>query len=241
MRWIYISPHLDDAIFSAGGLIYEQVQYGAPVEIWTVMSGFPDHVELSPFAKSIHQQWGTSSARETIQKRRKENEVAAAVLGAKNRYLDFIDSLYRHGSGGQALYTSSFSPLNKEEKDLPRRIAEELVKYLLPNDALICPLTLGGHIDHIIVREAINFLDLSPFYMADIPYLLDNPRSLWRKTLGMKQSIHEISKEGLQYWLRAIRSYETQIKVEFESNELMEKSIIAYWKTNKGIRIWNKR
>jgi hypothetical protein len=35
MRWIYLSPHLDDAALSAGGLIYEQTQAGIQVEIWT--------------------------------------------------------------------------------------------------------------------------------------------------------------------------------------------------------------
>jgi LmbE family N-acetylglucosaminyl deacetylase len=241
MRWIYISPHLDDAIFSAGGLIYEQTQIGIPVEIWTIMSGFPDHIELSSYAKEIHHLWGTSSARETIQIRRTENDAAAVVVGAKNRYLDFIDSLYRLGRSGQALYTSSFSALHTEETDFPRQVAEAITNYLLPDDVLICPLALGGHIDHIIAREAIKLLGVSPFYMADIPYLLDNPRTLWQKTFGMKKSVREISKDGLQSWLKAIRVYETQIKVEFETVELMEKSIITYWKKNKGIRLWKKR
>ena len=39
MRWVYLSPHLDDAVFSAGGLIYEQAQGGLPVEIWTYNLG----------------------------------------------------------------------------------------------------------------------------------------------------------------------------------------------------------
>jgi LmbE family N-acetylglucosaminyl deacetylase len=241
MRWIYISPHLDDAIFSAGGLIYEQTQIGTLVEIWTIMSGFPGHVELSPFAKRIHQKWGTNSSHETIQIRRIENENAANIVGAKNRYLDFIDSLYRLGQNKQPLYTNSFSPLHKEDSDFPHKIASEISKFLLPGDILICPLALGGHIDHVIVREAIKLLGLSPFYMPDIPYLLDNPYALWKNTFGMKKSIHSISEIGLNYWLKAIRAYETQIKVEFETVELMEKRIIAYFAKNKGIQLWKKR
>ena len=42
MRWIYISPHLDDAVLSAGGLLYDQAQKGIPVEIWTVVCGYPE-------------------------------------------------------------------------------------------------------------------------------------------------------------------------------------------------------
>ncbi|NTU55874.1 MAG: PIG-L family deacetylase, partial [Anaerolineales bacterium] len=49
MRWIYLSPHLDDAVLSAGGLIYEQTRSGTPVEIWTFMCGVPSGTEFSPF------------------------------------------------------------------------------------------------------------------------------------------------------------------------------------------------
>jgi LmbE family N-acetylglucosaminyl deacetylase len=33
MRWIYLSPHFDDAVLSCGGLIFDQAQAGTPVEI----------------------------------------------------------------------------------------------------------------------------------------------------------------------------------------------------------------
>jgi len=39
MRWIYISPHFDDAVLSCGGLIWEQTHKGITVEIWTVCAG----------------------------------------------------------------------------------------------------------------------------------------------------------------------------------------------------------
>src|SRR5690606_25674008 len=47
MRWIYLSPHLDDAALSAGGWIYDQVQAGNSVEIWNLMCGLPPTTELS--------------------------------------------------------------------------------------------------------------------------------------------------------------------------------------------------
>jgi LmbE family N-acetylglucosaminyl deacetylase len=241
MRWIYISPHLDDAIYSAGGLIYEQVQAGTPVEIWTIMSKIPERVKLSSYAKAIHQRWVTNSAEESFQVRRAENEKASAILGAQNRYLGFVDSIYRTGEGGHPLYTSSFLRIREEEKDLPRQIAETVSKYLYPDDKLICPLALGGHVDHIIVRKAVGQLGLKPFYMADIPYLLDAPYSLWTTKIGMKKSVYAISKIGLQVWLKAINAYSSQLEMEFKTTEQMEKSMTAYWQKNKGICLWQKR
>lgn len=240
-RWIYISPHLDDAIYSAGGLIYEQTQSGVPVEIWTIMSKIPEREELSSFAKKMHQLWGVKSARETMHIRREENEKATAIVGAENRYLDFVDSLYRTGNDGQALYNNSFLSLHEDESDLPQRIAEKLFKNLEPNDKLVCPLAFGGHIDHVIVRDAVDLLSFSPFYMGDIPYLLYASRTLWRKTFSMKKKVLAISKVGLKVWLKAIRAYTSQLEVEFGNTEQMEESMTAYWKKNQGIRLWRKR
>jgi len=39
MRWIYLSPHFDDAVLSCGGLIFDQTCGGTAVEIWTVFAG----------------------------------------------------------------------------------------------------------------------------------------------------------------------------------------------------------
>ncbi|HKI52506.1 MAG TPA: PIG-L family deacetylase, partial [Anaerolineales bacterium] len=95
MRWIYLSPHLDDAVLSAGGFIYEQTKSGTPVEIWTFMAGAPSDNEYSPFAEDLHQQWGFSSADETVQARREEANNAASLVGATTVHFDFLDCIYR--------------------------------------------------------------------------------------------------------------------------------------------------
>ena len=58
MHWIYLSPHLDDAVLSCGGLIWEQVQLGERVEIWTIFAGDPPAEMLTPFAEELHTRWG---------------------------------------------------------------------------------------------------------------------------------------------------------------------------------------
>ena len=83
MRWIYISPHLDDAVLSAGGLIYEQTRAGMDVEIWNFMCGFPPNAELSPYAQILHKDWGISSADDVVTSRSPANFQAARVVGAQ--------------------------------------------------------------------------------------------------------------------------------------------------------------
>ena len=91
MRWIYLSPHLDDAVLSAGGLIYEQTRSGLSVEIWTFMCGYAPPGEVSSFAQLQHAQWGFSSAEETTRVRRQEDNIAASIVGARVVHFDFLD------------------------------------------------------------------------------------------------------------------------------------------------------
>jgi LmbE family N-acetylglucosaminyl deacetylase len=241
MRWIYLSPHLDDAIFSAGGGIHEQTQRGIPTEIWTIMSGCPNNIHLTDFAKGLHKQWGVNSAEESLKIRRLENERAARIVGAKTTYFDFIDSMYRCGPQGQSLYDSSFAQPHKSDLYLPEKIAKSISADLNEEDILVCPLAIGGHIDHVIVRKAAELLNRSLLYMADIPYLLNNPRILWTKTLGMKKIFLPVSDLNLKVWLEAIQVFTSQIQMEFTSIEIMREKISAYCNSYKGIRFWKVR
>jgi LmbE family N-acetylglucosaminyl deacetylase len=241
MRWIYLSPHLDDAIFSAGGGIHEQTQSGIPTEIWTIMSGCPKNIHLTDFAKGLHKQWGVSSAEESLKIRRLENERAARIVGAKITYFDFIDSMYRCGPQGQPLYTSSFTQPHKSDLYLPEEIAKSISAGLDQEDILVCPLAIGGHIDHVIVRKAAELLNRSLLYMADIPYLLNNPRILWSITFRMKKIIQPISELSLKMWLKANQAYASQIQMEFTSLETMREKISAYCNKYKGVRFWKAR
>ncbi len=55
---IYLSPHLDDAVYSCGGRIWQDVRRGDTVEIWTIFAGDPAG-ELSRFARELHACWGS--------------------------------------------------------------------------------------------------------------------------------------------------------------------------------------
>ena len=93
MRWIYLSPHLDDAVLSAGGLIHGQTQAGLPVEIWTFMCGYPPEGEYSQIAQNLHKMWGFNSAEEVVRGRRVEDINAASIVGATALHFDFLDCI----------------------------------------------------------------------------------------------------------------------------------------------------
>ncbi len=240
MRWIYLSPHLDDVIFSVGGVIYEQVCEGTPVEIWTVMSGFPKTAVLSAFAKRLHARWGVDSAEDAVRIRLEENEKAAQIIGAKTFYLNFVDSMYRLGADGAFLYERSFGKLHRQDKDMPRQIANAIAQNLRSGDALVFPLALGGHVDHVVVNMASKFLDQSLFHYADIPYLFDAPWIVRWKTIGMTKVFQPISEDGLSHWLKSMQAYQSQIKSEFVTLEAMQRTITTYWSKNRGFYFWKR-
>jgi len=239
MRYIYFSPHLDDAVLSAGGLIHEQTQAGIPVEIWTFMAGFSPEHELTDLARTMHKIWGARSAAHSVRTRREEDKKAAAMLGAKPVHFDFVDAIYRRDLNGEHLYTETVSgPPHPAEADLPAQIAQTILAWVKPEDVLVCQLAIGGHVDHTTVRRAAEMLKLPLVYDADIPYLLNHPDDLAPKTSGLKDTLHPVSRTGFDNWLEAVGAYASQLSSLFESPESMRDQLHAYWSKAKGIRLW---
>ena len=240
MRWIYLSPHLDDAVLSAGGLISEQTQAGIPVEIWTLMSGFPPEGDFSQFAQLQHFIWNFASAEEAVRSRREEDRQAAAIVGAHAVHLDFLDCIYRRGANGEWLYSDIFPPLHPEDSDLPARMAKEISNHLQPDDVVVCQLAIGSHVDHILVRQAAELLGRSLVYDIDIPYFFTNSEDLGPKSAGMKESVHSITELALKAWQAAVGEYKSQIPLLGEYMYTPEKAAEAlqsYRDQWGGIRI----
>lgn len=241
MRWIYLSPHLDDAVLSAGGLIYDQTQSGLAVEIWTFMCGYPPEGEFSPVAQLLHKTWGFSSAKEAVYERRTEDKNAAAILGATTLHFDFLDCVYRRGRNGEWLYSEIAVPPHDGDARLPSQIAEAISARLLPDDVLVCQLAVGSHVDHVLVRQAAELLGRPLRYDIDVPYIFYKPQELEPKSARMKESVHSVTESGLKSWQEAILAYKSQIPTlgpVFDTPEKAQESIETYWSERKGIRLF---
>jgi LmbE family N-acetylglucosaminyl deacetylase len=241
IRWIYISPHLDDAALSAGGFIFDQTRSGNPVEIWTIVCGFPPPGNLTPLAQALHSQWDTGTAEEAVRLRRAEDIKAADILGAKAVHFDVPDCIYRRGWRGQPLYTDIFVQPHKAEAKLPDQIAQTIVPRLEPDDQVICQLGVGGHVDHILVRQAAERLKRPLWYVADVPYLFWHPEKLAPFVSEMQESLHPISEAGLQAWIEAILAHESQISSLFDNPEKVKEEIHSYYYEKDGLPLWGTK
>ena len=241
MRWIYISPHFDDAVLSCGGLIWEQARKGTHVEIWTICAGDAPPGPLSPLALACHQVWGLAQAEEVVAARRIENQDAAAAVGAETVNFAIPDCIYRRSPTGELLYPEEvFSITHPFEKDLDATIAAAMASELQAEDVVVSPLTIGGHVDHMMARRAAELLDRPLLYYADIPYLLNSPEKLAPATQGLKDTLYPVIKKGLVAWQDGIAAYRSQMFMLFSTDEKMRADIRLYWEGPRGIRLWHR-
>jgi len=239
MRWIYISPHFDDAVLSCGGVIWEQTKKGIPVEIWTVCAGDAPPGSLSSLAVACHQLWGIESTEDVVTARRIENQGAAVLVGADTVNFSIPDCIYRRSPTGESLYPEDvFVPIHSIEKNLDADISTALASELVPDDTVVSPLAIGGHLDHVLARHAVEHLDRPIWYYADVPYLINRPEMLVPATKGLKKTLFRISETGLGVWQSGIAAYATQILMLFETGEKMQEAIRVYWENQHGVRLW---
>lgn len=238
MRHIYLSPHLDDAALSCGGLIREQTLRGEHVEIWTVFTGLPDGADLSALARAVHASQGTQTATETLALRLAEDRTACALLGAHPRHLGLPDAIYRTRLDGSPVYAELFVPIDPVEAGIPAHIAETISGLLEVGDRVAGPLCMGGHVDHRVVRAALERIGLPHWFYADIPYLIRFPEELAASTAAMRPTRFEVSPRALEAWLDSVAAYASQMEPLFGSEAAMREAMRAYRQENRGLKLW---
>jgi LmbE family N-acetylglucosaminyl deacetylase len=171
----FLSPHYDDIALSVGATVRRLADLGRSPQTLIVFGSEPDQAQpLSPFAQSLHEDWGLS-ADDVIGRRQAEERAAAAILGATMRVLPFRDAIYRGN-----LYLSDddlFGTPAEAERDLPLRIASalDLPEQPDPDVRLYAPLAVGRHVDHQLVHLAGSKLaqrGWDVWFYEDIPYAL---------------------------------------------------------------------
>jgi len=241
MTWIYLSPHFDDAVYSCGGLIWQQAHAALraqPVEIWTVCAGEIPPGPLSPFAQELHARWGTGM--QSVAARRAEDEAACRILGAYPRYFTLPDCIYRRlppqapGEPGAPVITRNddlWLPFSAGEAPLVEQIAG-WIRQGLPKRGrvhLVCPLTVGGHVDHRLVRAACEVLGLPLWYYADYPYSAKESFTAYRWLAnGRRGYARRISPPALAAWQEGAAAYTSQLSSFWKDDEEMRAALAAY-------------
>lgn len=237
-HFIYLSPHLDDAVFSCGGLINHQTRESGDVEIWSICAADAPPGELPPFARSLHARWDAGD--QPVAARRQEDLLACKVVGASPRHFSVPDCIYRRTANGTPLIQSEtdlFQPLPPSELALAQSLADEISANLPQEARLVCPLGLGGHIDHRLVRCAAELTRRPLLFYADFPYVLRQPPDLTGLTHAF--SIH-LTAEDLRAWQDGLAAYTSQISSFWPSLEVMRTVVAEYAAVGGGSTLWRQ-
>ena len=212
---IYLSPHYDDAILSCGALIRRQALTQS-VKVFTVF-GLP---------------LGTRSDEDS-------------------RAVKYLRAIPISGQRYEAMFREGFDPKSVLGHELtevlpsgsatdPYRIPPEMAFADLMGHEVFCPLGVGGHIDHIVVRRLVGLLSLNVWYWEDLPYCFTRDIAPWTQGMVSKIIPVAINSPEFKLWMDAISRYESQIPGLFGTVTEMKAKFRQYLKEVGGIRLWRK-
>ena len=223
--YIFISPHLDDAILSCGNLLLKLKAQNKNIQIITLFTSASKKT-LTPQAENFLNACGYTSPIKLFEDREVEDSKATGFIGGTYKHLGFIDAAWRT-KNNKPLYhngTSQFSGrISTKDHKLIDTIRTNLTKICV-NDAttlILCPLGVGNHADHVITRKAVEKLYKQSLFWEDYPYNTDRGvlKMFLTKHKKFRKSfeIHQMDNRKKHL---AIKFYRSQLRSLFPSGQI---------------------
>lgn len=242
---IYLSPHFDDAAYSCAGQIWQRTAAGERILLVTIMAADPPDGQLSPFAQELHDRWRLTA--EAVAARREEDAAACRLMGADWRHGPLSDCIYRRSpETGEPLYPDAaalFAAVHPAEDGLRRELAHWLAQ-LPPAREWFVPLTVGGHVDHQLTRQAAEMATAVPlYYYEDYPYA-QKPGAV-ELALGEEVNWEAITvplrEAAVQIRYQTAAVFASQFSTFFVDWADMERQIGGYIGAVGGERVWRRQ
>ena len=242
---VVVEPHMDDAILSAGGRLLAR-RGQSRITILSV-------VKWSNFTSYLLLKRNFCDVQRITALRQEESELAARVLGAEFRCLEWSDApirfwpVERWNPGILERFVSRpqvFVKLLPSPSDISL-LAEELAQVLIdltPNELWV-PMGLGDHIDHRMTRSAClrmladnrkQFRHLRVSMYEDLPYAANKGHAAQIRSAivncggNLTRATEDIT-EGWQDKLRLVSIYASQFKLSY-----MEPILRKFAETENG-------
>lgn len=230
----FISPHLDDAVLSAGDLIAYLADKTSVhvVSIFTTASSRP----YTFSAKAFLRQSGFTDALQLFEARKLEDNEVLKSLGVKGTHLNFVDAALRkrknlnnivsriaklipefgHTYPIHRIHIHS-NKIKSEDSLLIEEISHALRKIVEGKKQFVvfCPLATNTHIDHVLTRKICEGIFEHPILWSDFPY-----NSTWEVCSPSNDMELFTMDFDRKKKLAAILGYKTQVKAMFPSGEV---------------------
>lgn len=220
-RVLAVSPHLDDAVFSAGGRLWEHRARGDAVTVLTCFTG--NVARPSGFALACQLDKGLEPDIDYMALRRAEDAEACAAIGATPLHLPLLEAPHRGYGSAAALFGSRLP----EDAVLPDLVAalEQVAADARPS-LVYAPWGVGHHVDHLIVREAVEqvFAGTPVVWWEDYPYAMREP--------APSPAIvrHPVEGEAGTRKLAGVLAYRSQLGFQFGGVEAA-RAALAGWRS----------
>ena len=231
---VFISPHLDDAVFSAGGTLARRLRDGVDCRMATVFTRSVPNP--TGFALACQRDKGLPDDADYMALRRAEDHTAAAALGLpadRVVHLDLPEAPHRgYGSAAEL-----FASVRADDANVVDAVAAAL-RPLLDADEVFLPRGLGRHVDHLQVIAAVDrALAARPaavrpavWRWADTPYALREDPAV--ATAGEAVDVSAT----LPAKLNACAAYTTQVGFQFGDADTLRRRLTAFAERSGGER-----
>ncbi len=239
---LFVSPHLDDAIFSAGELILHLAPKTkiAIITVFTEISNPPYTLSAKAFLRQCNYQDGLA----LFKARREEDIKACQALKINCLHLGFVDASFRKKKemsymakilGGLIPELAHIYPIYRKDvisgkiakgdKDSLLEIEKKLqeVKEKFKHGFVFCPLGVGGNADHIITRDICQKLFSELIFWEDFPY---NSNAKEKKSISSKINLGLSDNPGnKEEKIKTMSLYKSQVKAMFPKGIILQPEV----------------
>jgi LmbE family N-acetylglucosaminyl deacetylase len=233
---LFISPHLDDVIFSCGGMLAKMSAEGWHTILCTIFTKSVDNPQ--GFALACQLDKNLTAEIDYMKLRRAEDAAAARRLNVSEiLHLNFLEAPHRGYNSAPELFAGVRADDNIWEKVVEHLM---LLNEIHQPEIVFAPQGLGNHCDHLQTIEAVlKVFDIEKIlWYYDTPYVIRQPKAeKYSKLPGnLSEKVENIS-PFLEMKIEACAQYETQINFQFGGQENLAKTLTDFHSKSENLSV----
>ena len=219
-----LSPHLDDAMFSCAEHSMHWINQGNNVKIFNFFSSFSTQA-IPEYSLQMIKNSGYDTLAKFSQVRLDEDMAAMKEIGISFHNYDLVDGGFRSVkkhviyNTSEQLFSGRVSMHDCDTQDTIKKIISKLSSQY---DIFLCPIGIGSHVDHLLVKLASE----SQLHKSQLFYYFEQPYSNNIENWKISNLLHLIShhpslKLASKQKFQVISHYQSQLKL-FRSPSFFE-------------------
>ena len=223
---LFLSPHLDDVVFSCGGLVASLADAGWITVLATAFTR--SVVPATGFALACQLDKGLPADVDYMELRRTEDRAAAGLLAITHlRWLDLLEAPHRGYETAAALF-GAIHPADPVSEPIAAAFARLAAEWA--PDLVLAPQGLGNHVDHQqVIRAALGCFPANRLaFYRDTPYAIRQPTARPLALLPPGPTVAWPIGRALSRKIAAAQAYTTQIGFQFGGPSPLANALTAF-------------